>query len=225
MKIHIIIVAGGSGSRFGAKVPKQYCMLAGKPVLMHAIERFRSFVPEADITLVVNESMHSFWQNLCGRYRFESPRVVHGGATRSDSVRNAVLSLDGVPDVILVHDGARPLITASVVEGVLCAMARDEIDGAIPAISVTDSLRCGESAESTKAVDRAMYHAVQTPQAFRGRHLIEAYRNNGLSFSDDASLMEHCGHSKLILTPGSPDNIKITNPKDLAIAEVLLSGE
>lgn len=223
MNTHIIIVAAGTGSRFGADVPKQFCILAGRPVLMHAIERFRRYLPEAGITLVVSESMHEYWLELCERYGFESPEVVHGGATRSDSVRNAVLSLGYEPDVIMVHDGARPLVAASVVAGVLAAMECEEVCGAIPAVAVTDSLRYGSDASVTKAVDRSLYHAVQTPQAFRGRALIDAYAHTPSSFSDDASLMEHCGHDRIVLTHGSPDNIKITNPKDLAIAEVLMA--
>ncbi|MDE6286664.1 MAG: 2-C-methyl-D-erythritol 4-phosphate cytidylyltransferase [Muribaculaceae bacterium] len=225
MKIHVIIVAGGSGSRFGSDVPKQYCLLAGKPVVMHAIGRFRSALPGTGITLVVAPEMHGYWNELCEQYGFDSPAVVHGGASRSDSVRNAVLSLPEVPDVIMVHDGARPLVSASVIEGVLHAMKNEAVDGAIPAVAVTDSLRYGDSAEETKAVDRSLYHAVQTPQAFRGRHLVDAYRNNKQNFSDDASLMEHCGRTRIVLTTGSTDNIKITNPKDLAVAGVLMAGE
>ena len=151
MNTHIIIVAAGTGSRFGADVPKQFCILAGRPVLMHAIERFRRYLPEAGITLVVSESMHEYWLELCERYGFESPEVVHGGATRSDSVRNAVLSLGYEPDVIMVHDGARPLVAASVVAGVLAAMECEEVCGAIPAVAVTDSLRYGSDASVTKA--------------------------------------------------------------------------
>ncbi len=84
MKLHVIIVAAGTGSRFGADVPKQFCVLAGKPVLMHAIDRFRSIIPEAAITLVLSESMKDFWDELCGKYGFESPEIVARGATRSD---------------------------------------------------------------------------------------------------------------------------------------------
>ncbi len=223
MKLHVIIVAAGTGSRFGADVPKQFCVLAGKPVLMHAIDRFRSIIPEAAITLVLSESMKDFWAELCGKYGFESPEIVAGGATRSDSVRNAVLSLPHVPDVILVHDGARPLVSADVVDGVVAAMRDAHLDGAIPAAPVTDSLRRGDSPASTHAVDRSRYYAVQTPQAFRGKLLLDAYKETAGSFSDDASLMEHCGHGNIVLTAGAPDNIKITNPKDLAIAEVLMA--
>lgn len=224
MTAHIIIVAAGSGSRFGTALPKQYCLLAGRPVLMHTIERLRAAAPDAGLTLVVSADMHAYWQELCAAEGFDSPAVVHGGASRSESVRNAMTAMTCVPDVVLVHDGARPLVDAACVQGVLAAMERADVDGAIPAVAVTDSLRvCGAGTEMSHAVDRSHYRAVQTPQAFRGRKLAEAYASVNKAFSDDASLMEHCGYTNIVLTPGTPENIKITNPMDIAIAETILS--
>lgn len=221
MQYHVVIVAAGSGSRFGSSVPKQFCLLQGRPVLMHTIERMREALPAAAVTVVLSAGMMSYWQELCAAHGFESPAVVAGGATRSESVRKALHQIDGRPDVILVHDGARPLTAPSVVSAVVAAMADENVDGAIPAVPVTDSLRMG-APDSSVAVDRSRFHAVQTPQAFRGAKLLEAYRRESGAFSDDASLMEHAGHGRLVLTEGSPDNIKITNPTDLAIAELLI---
>ena len=223
MNTAVIIVAAGSGSRFGGNLPKQFCLLAGRPVLMHTIDRMREALPVADIVLVISHSMKDYWLQLCADHDFVSPRIVVGGATRSDSVRNAVLSLPDCYDVIMVHDGARPLVPASCVRAVEAAMADKAVDGAIPAVPVTDSLRLMDADGSSRAVDRAEYRAVQTPQAFRAGKLCAAYASVSESFSDDASLMESLGHNNFMLTPGAPENIKITNPADLAIAETLLS--
>ncbi len=223
-RVHIIIVAGGSGSRFGADVPKQYCLLGGRPVLMHTICRMRSALPDAEITLVVSAGMEAYWRELCARHSFESPRVVHGGATRSESVRNAMRSLPAGTDIVLVHDGARPLTGRAVVEAAVEAVCRGA-DGAIPAVAVTDSLRMVHADGTNTAADRSAYRAVQTPQAFDAQKLAAAYASTAESFSDDASLMEHCGHTDIVLTQGAPSNIKITNPMDLSIAELLLTRE
>lgn len=227
MRIAVVIVAAGSGSRFGGNLPKQFCLLAGKPVLMHTVERFRKALPHASVTLVVSANMLDFWSGLCAEYGFESPHVVSGGATRTQSVRNAVASIVSgreCPDVIMVHDGARPLVPEACILGVVEAMSDGSADGAIPAVPVTDSLRLLGPDGTSDAVDRARYRAVQTPQAFRGHKFASAVMQAGSeSFSDDASLMEHAGCGRFVLTAGSPDNIKITNPADLAIAETILA--
>jgi len=223
MNAHIIIVAAGSGSRFGSVLPKQYCLLAGRPVLMHSIERMRSAMPGAGITLVISGAMVDLWRGLCAEHGFRSPRIVFGGATRSESVRNALFSLDGDYDIILVHDGARPLVDVACVKEVVAAMSDEDVDGAIPAVPVTDSLRVVRSDGTSGTVNRTCYRAVQTPQAFRADKLIKAYSSVKDSFSDDASLMEQSGYNRIVLTVGSPANIKITNPMDIAIAEHILS--
>ena len=216
MNTAVVIVAAGSGSRFGGNLPKQFCLLAGRPVLMHTVDRLREALPTAELVLVVSHSMKDYWLQLCADHAFASPRLVMGGATRSDSVRNAVLSLNGDYDVIMVHDGARPLVPSACVQAVEAAMAD-------PAVPVTDSLRRVDGNGTSVAVDRAVYRAVQTPQAFRADKMRAAYASISESFSDDASLMESLGHSNFVLTPGAPENIKITNPADLAIAETLLA--
>ena len=223
MNTAVVIVAAGSGSRFGGNLPKQFCLLAGRPVLMHTVDRLREALPTAELVLVVSHSMKDYWLQLCADHAFASPRLVMGGATRSDSVRNAVLSLNGDYDVIMVHDGARPLVPSACVQAVEAAMADEAVDGAIPAVPVTDSLRRVNGNGTSVAVDRAVYRAVQTPQAFRADKMRAAYASISESFSDDASLMESLGHSNFVLTPGAPENIKITNPADLAIAETLLA--
>ena len=221
-----IIVAAGSGSRFGAPLPKQFCNLAdGRPVLMTTIERLRRADPEADMIVVLSEDMKDRWLDMCRACGFESPRIATGGATRWHSVRSALDMVDtDSTDVITVHDGARPVVSREIVADVL-AQVRNGSDGAIPAVAVTDSLRAvGPDGRSSHAVDRTVFRAVQTPQAFRAASLIEAYRLDWRpEFTDDASVMEAAGFTDIVLTQGSPLNIKITHPGDIEIADLYLA--
>ncbi|MDE5687211.1 MAG: 2-C-methyl-D-erythritol 4-phosphate cytidylyltransferase [Paramuribaculum sp.] len=217
-----IIVAAGTGSRFGADVPKQFCTLRGLPVVMHTINRFRQTCPGDRIVLVLSSQMTDFWHELCAEYSFDSPETVAGGATRWHSVKNAIDSACGDADIITVHDGARPLVSAEVIHRVLDAL---ETTGAvIPAVPVTDSLRIVTDG-SNSSVDRALYRAVQTPQAFDGNLLRRAYSAPfSPAFTDDASVAESYG-AKIAIVDGDPTNIKITHPRDLAIAGIILDGD
>jgi 2-C-methyl-D-erythritol 4-phosphate cytidylyltransferase len=224
LKIHTIIVAAGSGSRFGANMPKQYCNLNGRPVLMHTIDAIRSATDNADITLVLSHDMRSFWSELCEQHNFASPTVVDGGATRWHSVKNAVSAIsDNGADIIMVHDGARPIVDVDMMQRLIAATT--ECGAAIPAIAVTDSLRqvAEPQANIGKAVDRSLYRAVQTPQAFKADLLIAAYNLPYTTmFTDDASVVEAAGNT-VVMVEGSPKNIKITNPGDIDIAALLLT--
>lgn len=222
-----IIVAAGSGSRFGAPLPKQFCNLAdGRPVLMTTIERLRQADPGADMIVVLSEDMTERWLEMCRECGFDSPRIAKGGATRWHSVRSALGMVDiAATDVVTVHDGARPVVSKAIVSDVLDAV-RAGADGAIPAVAVTDSLRMtgADGDRSSHAVDRTLFRAVQTPQAFRAASLLEAYRLDWRpEFTDDASVMEAAGFTDIVLTQGSPLNIKITHPGDLEIADLYLT--
>lgn len=222
-----IIVAAGSGSRFGGELPKQFCMLAGRPVLFHTIDAFRKALPDGEIVVVLSEAHVELWRDLCGRSGFESPQVVIGGASRWKSVRNAVMSLDiaGPGDVITVHDGARPLVEVRVIRETVLAAVADGVDGAIPVVPVTDSVRIVSTDGTSRPLARQSLRAVQTPQAFPAGLLREAY---GMPFSpdftDDASVMSAFGHGNIVLTAGSSENIKITHPSDLALAGYILAS-
>lgn len=228
---YIIIVAAGSGSRFGGSLPKQFVELAGKPVLAHTVEAFRAALPDAHQVLVLSENMMEFWADLCRIHGIESPQVTAGGASRWESVKNALAVVSAIhhsmwPDedaVVLVHDGARPLVSSDVIKA--AAKEASVSHGAIPAVAVIDSLRRVGACGSSSAVDRSELRAVQTPQAFRLSILEEAYRLPFTpSFTDDASVVEAAGFTDIVLTPGSPRNIKITNPDDIAVAEALLAA-
>ena len=217
--IYNIIVAAGSGSRFGASLPKQYCLLNSRPVLMHTIENMRKALPDSHIVLVLNKDFIDYWAELCEEYSFVSPSIVEGGDTRWQSVKNAIDKIPADAQVITVHDGARPIVNADMVARLIDAL--DSAHGAIPVVSVTDSLRQINESGSTP-VDRSLYKAVQTPQAFHADKLVEAYSLPfDATFTDDASVLAALGYD-VTLVEGDTNNIKITNPLDIEIAQLYL---
>ena len=226
MKTIVIIVAGGSGTRFGAQLPKQFLDLGGKPVLMRTIEAFgENRDGSFDVIVTLPADQMELWRDLCDRYGFAVPhRVVAGGETRWHSVKNALDSIGDIADVdvIAVHDGVRPLVTADLIGRVLDAARKT--GGAIPVVPLNDSVRQVEG-EASHALDRSSLRAVQTPQVFDARLLLEAYRQPfDTTFTDDASVVERAGNA-VTLVEGDPQNLKITRPMDLALAEYLLNPD
>ena len=218
-----IIVAGGSGTRFGASLPKQFLLLAGKPVLMHTLEAFA--LQSSEIIVVLPEAHQALWRQLCREHRCcVSHRVVSGGDTRWQSVKNALDTLAVEPsDVIAVQDGVRPLLSQHLVERAF-AVAR-ESGSAVPVVPVTDSVRQVEPDGTSRIVPRAVLRAVQTPQVFDAESLLAAYALPYRDvYTDDASVYEMAGH-QVTLIDGETTNIKITHPSDLVLAQSLLSHE
>ena len=225
MKTVAIIVAGGSGTRFGAELPKQFLELGGKPILMRSIEAFaNSGNCSVDVIVTLPSDQMDLWQRLCDRYGFGAPhRVVPGGETRWHSVKHALDSMGDVNevDIIAVHDGVRPMVTADVICRTIAAARRD--GAAIPVVALNDSVR-QVVGEASHALDRSTLRAVQTPQAFDARLLLDAYSlPYQPTFTDDASVVEQLGHP-ITLVEGDPHNLKITRPMDLALAEYLLNS-
>lgn len=222
MKHYAIIVAGGSGTRFGSHIPKQFLPLCGKPVLMHTVERFAQ-CPHTEVVVVLPEEQRHYWQELCLQHHFTTPhRVVSGGDSRFQSVKNALLSLSfSSADMVAVHDGVRPLVSKSLILSTFDVAKK--YGAAIPAVAVTDSIRrIGEDGTSSVALDRASLRAVQTPQTFRAQALLKAYDvPYEPFFTDDASVYEHAG-GVVTLVEGENTNIKITHPIDIAIAEHII---
>ncbi len=218
MKKYAIIVAGGSGTRMGADVPKQFLPLAGEPLLMRTLRAFAHF----DHTiLVLPEAQKGYWSELCEQYGFDLPHtVVNGGSERFFSVKNALDSLSG-EGLVAIHDGVRPLVSRAVIDEA-CGVAANN-NSAVPVIPVVDSLRKLNNNVST-AVSRDGIYAVQTPQVFKLQILKTAY---GLpyssAFTDDASVFEAAGNS-VSLCKGERFNIKITTPDDLRLAEALINS-
>ena len=227
MRTIAIIVAGGSGTRFGAQLPKQFLDLAGQPVLIRAIAAFDQALAGMDHEIVVTlPTEHAaVWRELCARHGFAvAHRVVNGGATRWHSVKNALDTLPAAAlgDVIAVHDGVRPLASIGLIRrAVDTARAKG---CAIPVVPLNDSVRqLGADTGASRALDRSLLRAVQTPQAFAARLLMEAYHAEYQpSFTDDASVVESIGHT-VTLIDGETDNLKITRPVDLALAEYIIN--
>lgn len=222
MHKYAIIVAGGKGERMGKETPKQFLELAGKPILMHTIEKFRTTFPEIEIILALPENQISFWEELCVLYEFPfSPkRVVKGGKTRFHSVKNA-LALVVEKSIVAVHDGVRPLVSKETI--INCFEEAEKKGNAIPVVDVIDSLRFVSKQEGTnQSVTRSCYKVVQTPQCFNSDVLLRAYQQEfDDSFTDDASVVEKLGE-KIYLVPGNNENIKITSPIDLSLAEIYI---
>lgn len=190
---------------------------------MHAINALRHALPEASCAIVLAADRVDFWRELCREHRFDSPAVIVGGDTRWQSVKNALDAAPAEAEVVAIHDGARPLPSVAVIQEVTDALTEPTVHGAVPAVAVTDSLRM-VTAEGSKPVDRSLLRAVQTPQVFRAELLRRAYQlPYQPTFTDDASVMEAAGFSAIALTEGSPDNLKITNPRDIAIAEAIMN--
>lgn len=222
---HVIIVAGGSGTRFGSALPKQFLEVAGRPVLLRAIEAMRHALPGAAVTVVIARGREDFFRSMCASYDVPVPAVAFGGATRWESVSAGLATVSPDTPVVLVHDGARPFPSAAMVSALMSAIVSGA-QGAVPAVPVTDSLRrLDADGRSSVAVDRAPLRAVQTPQAFRADLLRRAYAAPYRdSFTDDASVMEAAGFTDIVMTPGTPSNIKVTHPMDLAVAEALVAS-
>ncbi|MDR2936698.1 MAG: 2-C-methyl-D-erythritol 4-phosphate cytidylyltransferase [Rikenellaceae bacterium] len=219
----IIIVAGGSGTRMGATLPKQFLELSGKPLLMHTVERFSDALPGARLIVVLPVAQIGHWTALCEKHGFTVPvEVAAGGESRFASVARGLAAV-GDAVFVGVHDGVRPLVSR---ELILSVLARGRRTGAaIPAVEVTDSLREIFPDGKSAVVDRGRYRAVQTPQFFGTGLLRRAYAaaGDGAAFTDDASVVEAWGHP-VSLCPGDRRNLKITTSEDLDLAEIFLNG-
>ena len=218
---YIIIVAGGKGLRMGSDIPKQFLPIGGKPVLMRTLERFREYSSDLQIILVLPEAQQDYWRELCSKYDFQVEyRLANGGQTRFHSVQNGLrLVPDDAEGVVGVHDGVRPFPSIEVIRN--CYATAREKKAVIPVIPVVETVRHLEGNKSV-TVPRDEYRLVQTPQTFDIQLLKAANRqpyNDG--FTDDASVVEIYGH-EITLVEGNRENIKITTPYDLKVAEVLL---
>ena len=214
MRCAAILVAAGSGSRFGAETPKQFLPLAGKPVIRHAAE---ALAPHVDVLQPVGDTA-LIEAALSGIAHLP---VVPGGATRQESVLAGLDALAAhVPEAVLVHDAARPYIPAGTVQALLAALRHAA--GAIPALPVADTLKRVRQGIITQTVPRDGLYRAQTPQAFHFAALLTAHRAGFTGATDDASLLETAGETVEIV-PGSEDNIKLTYKEDFARLERIMA--
>lgn len=221
LKKYAIIVAGGNGARMNSAIPKQFMKLDGKPVLMHTINCFNECGLDLELIVALPADQLNHWKELCSEYKFTIPiKISEGGETRFVSVKNA-LELVSQNGLVSVHDAVRPLINTKTI---LAAYRDAEMYGnAVPAIPLNDSIRKIESGKSI-AVDRSRYCIIQTPQCFQTSILKKAYQMEyKTTFTDDATVVEALGE-QIHLMDGTTENIKITNPQDLLIAEAILKS-
>ena len=229
MREYVIIVAGGKGLRMGTEIPKQFLPIGGRPVLMRTLERFREYSPTLQMILVLPKAQQDYWRELCQQYNFPLPQqggarggssylLADGGETRFHSVQNGLALIpDDAEGVVGVHDGVRPFPSIDVIRR--CYETARIKKAVVPVIPVVETLR--HITEGTKP--RGDYRLVQTPQTFDIQLLKAANRqpyNDG--FTDDASVVEAFGFD-ITLVEGNRENIKITTPYDLKIAEILIS--
>ena len=218
MKKHIIIVAGGKGLRMGGDIPKQFLPVCGKPVLMRTLEAFHVYDASIHLILVLPVSQQAYWKQLCEEYQFNlAHEIADGGETRFHSVKNG-LALIKENGLVGVHDGVRPFVSQEVI-----ARCYDEalsLKAVIPVVGVVETVR-HLTEEGSETVPRDQYKLVQTPQVFDVALLRRAYEQTYTDmFTDDASVVEALGE-KVYLVEGNRENIKLTTPFDLKLAELL----
>jgi 2-C-methyl-D-erythritol 4-phosphate cytidylyltransferase len=222
LKSYVIIVAGGSGTRMLAAVPKQFLLLNNKPVLMHTISAFNNADTKPQIILVLHPDFHLYWEQLCREYNFNIPhQLVNGGETRFHSVKNGLDTITTDADALIaVHDAVRPLPGKQIIdEGYYYATLHGN---AVTAVKSRDSIRQVKNGISANLIRDEIY-LVQTPQTFKSSIIKKAYLTPyNIKFTDDASVVEASGIT-INLVEGNYQNIKITFPEDIAIAESMMN--
>lgn len=219
---YIIIVAGGKGLRMGGDIPKQFLPVGGIPVLMRTMMRFHEYSPELQIILVLPKTQQEYWNSLCRQHQFNIPYMLaDGGKTRFHSVQNGLaLVPDDADGVVGVHDGVRPFVSVETIAR--CYDEARQSGAVVPVIPVVETVRHITADGVSHTVPRDEYRLVQTPQCF-SIQLLKAANKQPYSdgFTDDASVVESFGH-EIRLVEGNRENIKLTTPGDMKMAEMLI---
>ena len=218
---YAIIVAGGSGMRMQSSIPKQFLLLNGKPILMHTLVAFDNSASSPQLIVVLHSDYHAYWQQLCIEHNFTIPhQLIKGGETRFHSVNSGLAVIEDKNAIVAIHDAVRPLTPVEIIDH---AFLYAETNGnAIVAVKSRDSIRQVKGNHSVNLVRDEIF-LVQTPQTFQYEQLKKAYEQEyNTHFTDDASVVESAGIT-INLVAGSYENIKITFPEDIAIAEAILN--
>lgn len=219
---YLVIVAGGKGTRMGSPVPKQFLAIAGRPIIMLAIDRFVSVYPEIEVIVVLGPGLTDRWKELCLKHNFTTPHsIAIGGAERFDSVKNGInrVSRHGL---VAIHDAVRPFVSNDTIER--CFDEAAKYGNAIPVTDLRDSVRETGVGVSSRPFDRKKLKLVQTPQVFRSDILFRAYSAPfNKAYTDDATVVEAMGET-IRLVDGNPENIKITTPSDLVLGEAIFAS-
>ena len=217
MTVGALVPAAGSGVRLGPGAPKALRLLAGEPLLVHALRGLRA---APSVGHVVVAAPPADVDAVCALLEPWSVQVVPGGAERQDSVRRALAALEPAVELVLVHDAARCLTPAALVEAVVAAL-RAGADAVVPVLPVADTVKAVDGDRVTATLDRASLRATQTPQGFRRDVLERAHASGRPAATDDAGLVEACGGT-VRTVEGSEDAFKVTRPRDLLLAEAVL---
>lgn len=222
LKEYALIVAGGKGTRIKSKLPKQFLELNGLPILMHTINAFFRYSDSIRVILVLPEDDFETWAELCKKHNFNKPiQLQTGGETRFQSVKNGLSIIEG-DGLVAIHDGVRPLVSEDIIGASYRLAAVHQ--SAVAAVRLKESIRMTDQ-DNTKAVDRSRFRLIQTPQTFQVNLIKKAYQSkDDPSLTDDASVAERAGHI-ISLFEGSYENIKITTPEDLVVAEALMNSK
>lgn len=222
MKKYVIIVAGGAGVRMGSSVPKQFMPLGDRPLLMHTIEAFFA-AGINNIIVVIPLNFIDYWQSLCKKYSFTiSHQAVAGGLFRSESVKKGLDAIEESDAIVAVHDGVRPFVSEETISTAFQIAA--ETGAAVPYLDLNESLRAMDG-NTSHAMEREKFKTVQTPQCYAISVLRKVYNSAHLrSFTDDAALVEQL-NLPITLFKGNEENIKITTPLDMIIADAILRSK
>ena len=218
----VIIVAGGSGRRMGGALPKQFMMLENEPTLARSINRMHEALPAAEIVVVLPEEHVELWKNIAARFDVARHKIAIGGKERFHSVKNGLAVLSDEVAIVGIHDAVRPLASKKLI--IKLFLEAENNTAVIPVVAPIDSYRIVDG-DNSRIIDRSALRMIQTPQLFQAEALRKAYEQPFSStFTDDASVMEAAGH-KVTLVEGERENIKITTPSDMLIAEAIINAE
>lgn len=227
----VIVVAAGRGTRFGSDKPKQFLMLRGKPVLVYALEAFSAEFPGARIILVLSsDGGLDLWHEAAAYYTGTQPYIVYGGDSRTQSVCNALEAMKSFgteeQGIVMIHDAARPIVNRGMIRNLYNMLALvPAIHGAVPCYQPTEAL-APEDMLTVEPVERARYRSVQTPQTFDANLLLKCYSelkaSGGGMLDDDAAVFARFSGKPIYDYEGDRNNIKITRPADIRIAEILM---
>lgn len=219
----VIIVAGGVGSRMKSDKPKQFLELLGEPVIVRTIKVFLHYNPAIKIIISVHRNYKAHMENLVAKFNLPQQQIeiTPGGETRYDSVRNGLQLISDAGALVAIHDAARPLVSINTIKN--CFETAAQKGNAVPCVGVNESIR-KISNNINNAVNRLEYRIVQTPQVFQVALIKKAFSHGySPSFTDDATVLEADGHT-INLVEGNLENIKITSPHDMIVAEALLKN-
>lgn len=219
---YVVIVAGGSGTRMGSSIPKQFIPVNNTPVLMLTINAFLAVDKNISVVLVLPEDQINTWKELCSTHHFKAPhKVVKGGSTRFHSVKNGIATISNSFALVAIHDGVRPFVSSNTI--IESFNSAEKNGSGVAAVKLKDTIRKLKNG-ANEQVNRDDYVIIQTPQTFQQNVLIESFKQEHKdSFTDDASVVEAQGYN-IHLVDGTYENIKITTPEDLIFAEAYLKN-